>query len=89
MWAEALHNPSILETTREGINEPLRLFTQVIATAQERGELEPHVDPEALGRAMIALFHGFVLQQAWCEVRLEPFLAVIDRLLDGMTTRVP
>jgi AcrR family transcriptional regulator len=89
MWAEALHSPSILETTREGIDGPLRLFTQVIAAAQERGEFEPHVDPEALGRAMIALFHGFVLQQAWSEVRLEPFLAVVDRLLEGMTIRVP
>lgn len=88
MWAEALHSPSILETTREGINEPLRLLTKVIATAQEEGDLEPHVDPEALGRVMIALFQGFILQQAWDDVRTEPFLAVIDRLLDGITAQV-
>jgi len=37
---------------------------------------------------MIALFHGFVLQQAWSDVQLEPFLTVIDWLLDGMTIRV-
>ena len=88
MWAEALHSPSILETTREGINEPLRLFTKVITTAQENDEIGPHVDPEALGRVMIALFQGFILQQAWDDVRVEPFLAVIDWLLDGMTTGI-
>ena len=86
MWAEALHSPSVLETTREGINEPLRLFTKVITAAQEQDAIGPHVDPEALGRVMIALFQGFILQQAWDDVRVEPYLAVIDWLLDGVTT---
>jgi AcrR family transcriptional regulator len=88
MWAEALHSPSILETTREGVNEPLRLFTKVIAKAQEQGDMGSHVDPEALGRVMIALFQGFVLQQAWDDVPVEPFLVAIDSLLDLMTTRI-
>lgn len=89
MWAEALHSPSILKTTREGISEPLCLFTKIIATAQEKGAVEPHVDPEALGRVMIALFHGFILQQTWNDVRIESFLAAIDWLLDRMTNRNP
>jgi hypothetical protein len=88
MWAEALHSPSILETTREGVNEPLRLFTKVIAKAQEQGDMGSHVDPEALGRVMTALFQGFVLQQAWDDVPVEPFLVAIDSLLDLMTTRI-
>jgi len=89
MWAEALHSPSVLETTRQGVDEPLRLFTQVLAAAQAKGELTPHLDPEALGRLMIALFQGFILQQAWDDVEVEPFLAVIDWLLDALTTRTP
>ena len=87
MWAEALHSPSVLETTREGINEPLRLLMQVISAAQENNELASHIDPEALGRVMIALFQGFILQQAWDDVRVEPFVAVIEWLLREMATR--
>lgn len=89
MWAEALHDPVVLETTREGVNEPLRLFRDVLSAAQQKGEFTRHVDPEAMGRVMIALFQGFVLQLAWDDVDVEPFLAVIDFLLDALTTASP
>ena len=80
-WAEALHSPSVLATTREGVNEPLRLFTAILANARDRGEVPADIDPEALGRMMIAVFQGFVLQQAWDNAPVEPYLETIDWLL--------
>jgi hypothetical protein len=46
------------------------------------------LDPDASARAMIALFHGFVLQQAWDpRTQVEPFLAVIETAVAALTTR--
>jgi hypothetical protein len=43
------------------------------------------VDPDALARVCIALFHGFVLQKLRDpKVQLEPYLAALDALLAGL-----
>src|SRR5262249_35800842 len=58
--------------------------------AERRGELPAHLDPDAVARVMIALFQGFVLQQAWDPgARVAPYLAVIDVLLARLTAETP
>lgn len=84
VWAEALREPRVLRLVRQGIDEPLHLLTDVIRQAQSRGEIAP-LDPESISRAIMALFHGFVLQQSWDPgVAVEPYLAVIDAAIDAM-----
>ena len=65
VWAEALRNPRILEIVRRGVDEPRALLTRLLLEAQERNQLPVSVNPDALARVLIALFQGFVLQQAW------------------------
>jgi AcrR family transcriptional regulator len=65
LWAEALCNPKVLRLIRRGINQPLGLLSDAIAKAQADGRLRDDIDPEAAARTVIALFHGFILQQAW------------------------
>jgi AcrR family transcriptional regulator len=65
LWAEALCNPRVLHLIRRGINQPLELLSQAIAKAQSEAKLRKDIDAEAAGRVLIALFHGFILQQAW------------------------
>jgi TetR/AcrR family transcriptional regulator, transcriptional repressor of aconitase len=65
LWAEALCNPKVLSWIRRGINQPLKLLSGAIADGQRRGELRGSVKPEAVGRVLIAMFHGLILQQAW------------------------
>lgn len=85
VWAEALREPRVMRLVRRGIDEPLRLLTQVIRDAQARGALVPQLDAESASRAMMAMFHGFVLQQSWDpDVAIEPYLAVIDAAIDAM-----
>ena len=82
MWAEALRNPRIRRLVREGVDQPRAVLAEVIAAAQNRGELGPEFDPDSLARLMIALFHGFVLQQAWDEsVDGERYLTTVEQLL--------
>jgi hypothetical protein len=63
----------------------LAKIAALIARAQKEERLVTSVDPNALARASIALFHGFVLQKLWDpKVPLEPYLAAFDALLAGL-----
>lgn len=87
VWAEALRNPDVLKTVLRGVDEPRKLLARVVSECQERDELPSHVEPEALARVMIAIFQGFVLQQAWDpRVDAERYLAAVDALLDALAT---
>jgi len=88
LWAEALRDRRVLKLVRRGIDEPLRLLTQVIRESQARGQTPPHLDPEAGARLMVALFQGFILQQSWDpRVRVAPYLALIERVIDALVAR--
>jgi TetR/AcrR family transcriptional regulator, repressor for uid operon len=84
-WAEALHDDAVLRHVRKGLEQPLSKIAAMIARAQKDERIVTSVDPDALARASIALFHGFVLQKLWDPtVPLEPYLAAIDALLAGL-----
>jgi AcrR family transcriptional regulator len=84
-WAEALHDAEVLRHVRRGVQQPLAKITAIMARAQEEERLVSSVDPEALARASIALFHGFVLQKLWDpKVPHEPYLAALNALLAGL-----
>lgn len=85
IWAEALRDPRVLRFVRRGVDEPRALLSQVIHEGQRRGEIPPGLDADAASRAMIALFHGFVLQQSW-DPRLEvaPYLELVELAIDAL-----
>ncbi len=86
VWAEALRNPDVLETVRQGVDEPRHLLARIVAECQERDELPPEIDPEGFARVMIAIFQGFVLQQAWDpETDSEQYLAAVDVILAALS----
>jgi AcrR family transcriptional regulator len=85
MWAEALRTPAILSIVRRGVDQPRAMLADIIRRAQARGQLPAHLDPDAVARLAIALFQGFVLQQAWDpKVRVEPFLATVEATLRAL-----
>jgi AcrR family transcriptional regulator len=85
IWAEALRNPRMLRMVRRGVDEPRAMFAGFVREAQDRGELPPDLDPDAVARLVLSLFFGFVLQQAWDRrAELEPYLDVIDAGLNGL-----
>ena len=84
IWAEALRDPAILRTVRRGIDQPRAALAALVRDAGRRGEAPDDLDPDVAARIMIALFHGFVLQQAW-DPRLAtgPYVAALERALDA------
>jgi uncharacterized membrane protein YcjF (UPF0283 family) len=62
-WAEALHDDEVLRRVRKGVEQPLAKIAVLMARAQKEERLVTSVNPRALARVSIALFHGFVLQK--------------------------
>jgi AcrR family transcriptional regulator len=87
IWAEALVNPGLRELVMRGIELPLTVIPQLVREAQEKGELDDSLDPDALARVMLAMFQGFILQQAWDErVDVASFLEAVEAFLDALMT---
>jgi TetR/AcrR family transcriptional regulator, transcriptional repressor of aconitase len=85
IWAEALSNDRLLALMRRGVDEPHKRFSEMIRSAQLREDFPANLDPDAFARIMIALFHGFVLQQAWDEqLSVEPYIATIQAVFQTL-----
>ena len=87
IWAEALVNPGLHKLVMRGIDLPLTVIPQLVREAQGRGELDESLDPDALARVMLAMFQGFILQQAWDEhVDVASFLEAAEAFVDALMT---
>jgi AcrR family transcriptional regulator len=87
VWAEALLNPGIHKLVMRGIDLPLTVIPQLVREAQEKGELDRSLDPDALARVMLAMFQGFILQQAWDEhLDVASYLETAEAFVDALLT---
>lgn len=85
VWAEALRNRAVLTTVRRGVDEPRRLLAELVRNAQARDELPPELDPDGMARVMVAVFQGFVLQQAWDpDTDIEQYLATVQLIVSAL-----
>lgn len=60
-WAEALLNPQVALSVRQGLDGPRHALRALI----ERSDPPADLDPDAMARILVAMFHGFVLQMLW------------------------
>jgi AcrR family transcriptional regulator len=85
VWAEAALNPDIRKIIMRGIDRGREVTALLIREAQERGELRRELDPDSTARAMLALFQGFILQQAWDErVDVAAYLETVEAFVDSL-----
>lgn len=90
MWAEALHDDRVLAIVRRGLDVPRKHLAALMAQAQRRGGLRADLDPDAIARALIGLYHGLILQQAWDpQTQIEPYLAVVDAMVRALVDQRP
>ena len=89
VWAEAVHNERIHAIVLRGADQR-RLLLGFLREAQRHGSLPAQVEPEALTRVYLALFQGFILQQAWePEVDVHAYLDVLKSIIDATLPRAP
>lgn len=70
-WAEALVNPALGEPLQRFLAYYQAAVSQLVRQAQAAGQLDPALDPEAVGQVVLSLYYGLELQKA-----LNPALAV-------------
>ncbi len=82
VWAEALRSERVASIVRDGVGQRHQV-ADFVRERQQRGELIPSVDADALSRAMLSLILGFVLQQAWDPtLDVAGYRTVLDAMID-------
>jgi AcrR family transcriptional regulator len=82
--AEAIRNPQVGDLFRQSFQGLRGSFALLIRKAQERGEIAPRLDPEAIAAAGISFYYGLLIQKT-----LDPtvdgakYVEVIKALLGG------
>jgi hypothetical protein len=87
VWAEAARNPAVRKLVMRGTTRPREVMAQLVREAQQSGDLAPELDPDSVARVMLALFQGFILQQAW-EPRADVagYLEAVEAWLESLLT---
>jgi AcrR family transcriptional regulator len=85
VWAEAVLIPDLRKLVMRGIDLPLSVIPQLVREAQEKGELDRSLDPDGVARVMLAIWQGFILQQAWDEhVDVASYLETAEAFVDAL-----
>lgn len=83
VWTEALRSKDVLNLVRRG-NAQAAPITQKLEAAKAAGRLPADVKPEAFTRVMVAIFQGFILQQAWDpDTLIDDYVAAALFLIDS------
>ncbi|MCP3996992.1 MAG: hypothetical protein GY722_18310 [bacterium] len=84
VWSEGLTTPRIRELLLLGVPSARTPFADRVRAGQERGELDPRLDPEEVADVFVALYLGLSLQTALgFDVDAKGFSAVVSSFLTG------
>lgn len=85
LWAEAMTNPRVREVIVRFHDAVRNAFvTKIVQEAQERGEINARLDPDAVARVMVSFFDGLVLQKTLDpEVDVWKYVAVMKSMMNG------
>lgn len=64
LWSEAASNPAVRERLRDYTRAVRSAFADIVGDLQERGVVNPSLDPEAVAEVHISFFEGLVVQRA-------------------------
>ncbi len=85
LWAEALRSSRIREMLQDELRNVSSPFGEIVRNAQEVGEINPALDPEAVAQVMISFFDGLVLQKATNgSIDVWKYVAVMKAMMNGM-----
>jgi AcrR family transcriptional regulator len=84
LWAEAQANPAIRGMLNTDACEVGDALAELIARAQDRGEISARLDPRAVAQVMNSMFQGLVLQRSIDPtVEVGPYVSVIKAMMGG------
>jgi len=84
LWGEGLHTPQLRSLFLDALDNIVKPLAESVRSAQSRGEITPHLDPDAAARVCAAIGLGFEVQRAMDpEADLTGCSAAVSALLDG------
>ena len=84
LWGEAFRNPRIAGALRGDIYAVCNAFAELICAAQDRGDINPEIDPHSVARITLSLFHGMVIQKSLDpSIDLKGYVEAINAMLTG------
>jgi AcrR family transcriptional regulator len=90
LFGEALRDPTVHELVMGVVDFARGQFAERVRADQADGRLPADVDPDALARTVVALFHGYLIQRAlYGEVDLPSYERAVGALLAGLEVRPP
>jgi AcrR family transcriptional regulator len=83
LWGEAVHTPKLCDLWQRGCADAGGPFAEIVRQGQARGEVDADLDPDAVGRVLVALLLGLQVQKA-----IDPGIAVSDygEIVEGFLT---
>ncbi len=82
--AEASRNPEVGAIGRRSFAGLRGLFAALVAAAQQRGEIAPELDPQAVGTIALSFYYGLLIQKLLDpSIETQPYVAVMKALLNG------
>ncbi len=90
VWGEALRSDRVMDIVRDGLDEPIKILTELIQEGQRDGRLPPEIDPAGAARVCASIFQGLVLQQAWNpQLDVDAYIGAVFALIDGLVRPKP
>ena len=84
LWAEALRSPRMRELVLNELANITGPIAEIVEQAQERGEINEALDPQAVAQVMVSFFDGLVLQKATdSRIDVWKYVAVMKAMMGG------
>lgn len=88
LWAEALRNERVRALLDEVIGRYRGWVADILRAAQERGEVDPDVNPDALARVVIGTYQWLVVERAVDpQTDIEDYVNAVRALVGGRLWR--
>lgn len=90
LLAESRRDPVVLESVAEGFVTAQQDLAEIVRGAQQRGEMHPGVDADAMGRVLTGLYQGLIWQKVLePDLDTAPYAQAVRQLLSGLFVAPP
>ena len=87
IFSEAIRDDAVSEPLRKSDAQSVKIFMRAVEAAQQRGEIDANLDPEAVTDTLFAALEGIGLRRAFrrdinTEAAVSQFRALAERFLE-------
>jgi len=86
IWEAAFQNEKLYEIRRESFNDFIDYCSGLISEAQQKGQIQREIQPQALAHIILSLIQGFGIQKTFdIEIDSTQYMDVIDFIMNSLS----